>query len=335
MKPIILMTVALGCGLVAAIGVFKQMGKNSAASSQEKPVKVVVAAREININEPLTEENVKVVDWPADQKLQGAASEVKDLEGKYARVRLYPGEPILDGKIMGITDASSSLRVPKGYRVVSVKVSLDSSVSNLIEPGDRVDVIAVIRPSRENPTAVAKTILKAVRVFAINSEIVRSLDPDKSPEEARTVSLLLKPEQAEKLMMATELGKIKLAMRSPEDAQLVETSGCTVGDVLGRADVADEVEPTGQLALCSTPQPTNVNEGPAYWAMVVSSPGNAQKFTWATPDAMPKMEVLYSSDKSSSDKPSDDAQDDASGDDSGDLELDSDIQVTDYRGSAE
>jgi hypothetical protein len=164
---------------------------------------------------------------------------------------------------------------------------MDASVSNLIEPGDRVDVIAVLRETRENPTALAKTILKGVRVFAVNSEIVRSIELEDSPDEVRTVSLLLEPGDAEKVMMAAEMGTIKLAMLSPEDeVQVKETEGCTLNQVLGRA--ADWMLNRGSAASAA-----GLGHGSAHWSMVVSSPGVAHKYTWSSPGSQPQIETLY------------------------------------------
>jgi len=291
MKPLVLVIVALGCGLVAAVGVFQQM--DSKAAPQVQSMSVLVASKEISINEALSEENVEIVEWPGDQVPQGVISDVLELEGMYARARLYPGEPILTNKVMDDTAAGSSVRIPEGYRAVSVKVSLDSSVSNLIEPGDRVDVIAVLKETSKNPVGMAKTILTGVRVFAVNSDIVRSLDFEKSPDEARAISLLLRPEQVEKLMMATEMGTIKLAMRSPDDEKVDDTSGCTMDRVLGRGEAADDLSGTGRLSLGRGGEGERYNDD--HWAMILGSPGTAKRFTWATPDAMPEMQVLRSS----------------------------------------
>lgn len=333
MKPIILIAIALGCGLVAAVGVYQQM--NSAASQVEK-VGVVVAKKEININEALNEENVELAEWEPNQVLEGAISTLEDLEGAYARARFYPGEAILEGKIRDGTKSGNSIGVPEGYRVISVKVSLDSSVSNLVEPGDRVDVIVVLNDCGPE-LALAKTILTAARVYAVNSELTPSLDPEKAPEEARAVSLILKPEQIEKLALAAEMGTIKLSLRSPDDAEISEPPGCTSSEMLGKTDVADEVS-NGQVAInrgLLSEQPAQDPSGP-HWSMVVMSPGRAEKYTWATRGCVPQMEVLYSSDSSSSSEPSTEEDDDSGDDRVEDFDdLDDDVQVTDYSNAHE
>lgn len=213
------------------------------------------------------------------------------------------------------------MRIPEGYRAVSVKVSLDSSVSNLIEPGDRVDVIAVLRSTRDHPTAMAKTILTGVRVFAVNSDIVRSLNFEKDPDEARAVSLLLKPDQAEKLMMANELGSIKLAMRSPDDEKVDDTKGCTMERVLGQGDVADGVSSMGALDLGR--KGNRLDVGDNHWEMIVGSPGSMRQYTWAQENSIPRVEVVQASGDTSSSDVGDEEEFDELGDD---------IEVTDYSG---
>mgnify|MGYP001034754513 CR=1 FL=1 len=220
MRSTVLIIVALGCGLVASLGVYQYL---RAASKPDESRAVLVATKEININEPLTGENVRIAVWPSRQVPQGSLSDLKQIENKYARIRLYEGEPILGAKVMNWDDASGSLKVPKGYRAVSVKVTMEASVSSLIEPGDHVDVIVVVQRSQDTPS-MAKTILRAVQVFAVNSQMAKSQDKDKTLEEVRTVSLLVDPDQAEKLSMGQDLGTIRLALRSPGDEMADETA---------------------------------------------------------------------------------------------------------------
>ena len=292
MKSIFLVAVALSCGLVAAVGAFQYLDKAQAAGKLEMR-EVLIASREININEAFSEQNVQRASLPKSVVQHGALTDIDKLDNKYARVRLYPGEPILLEKVMGIDDTSGSLKVPLGYRVVSVKVTSESSVSSLIEPGDRVDVVVVLKHTRETPVAIAKTILKAVRVFAVNSEMARTMDADKTADQARTVSVLLKPDQVEKLMMAADLGNIRLALRSPDDPDVDETAGCTIEKIFGNGDVADETFGNGKINVpgLTTAEPNNTeneNDDQNHWTMVVASPHGSADFRWpeegATPD---------------------------------------------------
>ena len=277
MRSSVLIMVAVGCGFVASLGVYQYL---RAASDKEETKSVLVAIKEININQPLNEENVRVEQWPSRQIPQGSLGQLTQIEAKYARIRLYPGEPILAAKVMNWDDASSSLKVPKGFRAVSVKVTMDSSVSSLIEPGDKVDVIVVMKRSQDSP-AMSKTILKLVQVFAVNTEMAKSPDKDKTLEEVRTISLLLDPEGAERLAMGQEMGTVRLTLRGPDDPLVDDTPGCSVDRLFGRGTVADVDDHAG------------VDSGPAVsdsgtdslpmtggWSMVIESPERTEGYSF-------------------------------------------------------
>jgi len=285
-----LIFVALGCGFVASLGVYQYL---KAASKQDETRTVLVAAKEININEPLNQENVRIMQWDGRLIPQGSLSELKQVENKYARIRLYPGEPILGAKVMNWDDASGSLKVPKGYRAVSVKVTMEASVSSLIEPGDHVDVIVVVKRSQDTPS-MAKTILRAVQVFAVNSQMAKSQDKDKTLDEVRTVSLLVDPDQAEKLSMGQDLGTIRLALRSPGDEMVDETIGCTLDRLLGRGDVADpdagHAALSGQTeAVAADAESTSPSAEQDGWTMIVDSPVQTKEFRLAAPGQTPRL----------------------------------------------
>jgi pilus assembly protein CpaB len=247
---------------------------------------VLVASRDINISEALNEENVRIASLPKSVIQQGALKNLEDLENRFARVRLYPGEPILRDKVMGTEGTASSIKVPPGYRVVSVKVTSESSVSSLVTPGDRVDIVVVLRDSPDMPMAFSKTILRAVRVFAVNSEIARTADLGTNVEEARTVSVLLKPDQVETLMMAADLGRIRLSLRSPDDPEVEETTGCTIEKIFGRGDVAEETSGSGAIdipglrGLASHPRQPVQPAVEDHWRMVISSPDGDSNYRW-------------------------------------------------------
>ncbi len=294
MRSVFLIAVALSCGLVATVGVFQYLDKVQAAGKAEMQ-EVLVASRDINISEALNEENVRIASLPKSVVQHGALTDLEDLDNRFARVRLYPGEPILHDKVMGTEGTASSVKVPPGYRVVSVKVTSESSVSSLVTPGDRVDIVVVLRNSSDTPMAFSKTILRAVRVFAVNSEIARTADMDSNVEDARTVSVLLKPDQVETLMMAADLGHIRLSLRSPDDAEVEETTGCTIEKIFGRGDVADETAGNGGIDVPGlrgrASRPTGPVEKPVedHWRMVIASPHGDSNYRWQEEGGSPNL----------------------------------------------
>lgn len=291
MRSTALIMVAVGCGFVASLGVYQYL---RTTSDKEETRSVLVASKEININQPLNGQNVRVEQWPSRQIPQGSLGQLKQIDAKFARIRLYPGEPVLAAKVMDWNDASSSLKVPKGFRAVSVKVTMDSSVSSLIEPGDKVDVIVVMKRSQDTPP-MSKTILKSVQVFAVNTEMAKSQDKDKekAPEEVRTISLLLDPEGAERLAMGQELGTVRLTLRSPDDLLVDDTPGCSVDRLFGRGTVAD-IDDHARVDSAQAPADAEPAISPdcGGWSMIMESPERTEVYSFEGPGKAPKLDSI-------------------------------------------
>ena len=249
-KSMVLILIALGCGLVATIGV-SQVMKNRNGEKAEDTESVVLVIENIDLGQALTNEVVQLEQWPRDSIPTGAVRSLEEVEGKYARQYLYPGEPLLAEKMMD-SSQDDSARIEKGYRVKAVKVTDQSAVGNLIKPGDRVDVIAFLK-SRDVVGERTKTILRNIRVFAVNSLTSRqsNTEGEEGAIDAKTVSLLVKPSQVQLLVLAEGLGRIELSLRHPNDPKDDSTDEPTTLEALlgdnAKADVASDQKPTGLL----------------------------------------------------------------------------------------
>jgi len=225
-KSIALLGLALGCGLVASIGITQVLARrHSDTATPGEAETVFVAMQDIPLGDFLTSQVLRLEQWPKDKIPTGALSRIEDVEGRRARTRLYAGETILENKLFRKGDSSqgADILIPKGYRVVSVKVDLVSGAANMLLPGSRVDVMVFLTrcSQMDIPETTTRTILQDIKVFAVN-DVVNLDAADKDSHKsitAMTISLLVTPEQAAKLMLASEMGKIKLVMRSPEDDQ--------------------------------------------------------------------------------------------------------------------
>ncbi|PQO45011.1 Flp pilus assembly protein CpaB [Blastopirellula marina] len=245
-KSLILIVFALGCGLVASIGISQVLeNKQQPAAPQMEMENIFVAIEDIDINEQLTPELIKLEPWPKDKVPEGAVTNLEELEKRRPRVRLYAGEPILERKLFGSNeDNGASKMIPSGFRVHSVRVTAESSASGLILPGDRVDVLVYLRSSGAINKTLTRTILKNVRVFAVNEQTHRETDAEGNSINAKTVSLLVKPSQVEILMLASQLGSLSLSLRPPneEAGDEDETDDATVEELLGVDEDADPKE---------------------------------------------------------------------------------------------
>ena len=216
-KSLILILIALGCGLVASIGI-SQVVERGGDGVEVQTTPIYVAMVDLGIGQVLGPKAIKIEEWPNDKIPEGAIRDAAELEGMRPKQPLYAGEPILQAKLAKEGDlVGTARRIKKGFRVAAVKVTRESAVAGLIFPGDRVDVMSFVRASSGNNGPRADTILSNIEVFAINDRIDRVLDGEGNSIDAKTVSLLVKPDQAQKLMYYANLGPLNLALRRPDD----------------------------------------------------------------------------------------------------------------------
>jgi pilus assembly protein CpaB len=209
----VFLLIACVCGTIAAIGVSQWMQAQNVGRTELKTVEIFVTSRSIDVAEEITAEKIKLEQWPADRIPEGSTGNLKDLEGKFAKQRFYAGEPVMPVKLMDDSNSNSS-SIPRGYSVVSMKADADGSATNLVSPGDRVDVMAYFTKSDLVPETTAKTVLRGIRVFAIDGKTDRE-ELAKDAKPAKNISLLIHKNDAPVWTYATELGKVRLQLCNP------------------------------------------------------------------------------------------------------------------------
>lgn len=243
-KSLGLLILALGCGLVASIGITQVMKHKEEAAPAADTEPILVATQNIPMGETLTAAMVKQELWPKDRVPPGSVGSLEEMEGHRSRTRLFAGEPILKSRISGKgTDSSVASQLPRGMRLVAVKVDAVSGTGSLILPGDKVDVLVHLL---QNPPAgimepMTRTILQDIKVFAVDATTnTDAMDSEVKSISAKTVSLLVSPEQAQKVTLATEMGQVRLVLRSPDDDNHSEVTGVSVRDLIGAVETPGE-----------------------------------------------------------------------------------------------
>src|SRR5688500_11164084 len=139
-KSLILLALALGCGLVASIGISQVLDSSNRPVAVET-APIYVALQNINVGDPLTEAMVSLEEWPKDKVPVGAITTWEELEDRRPRTNIYQGEPILDGKLLTKGQTNDPIQgVPSGMRLKTVSVDARKSAAGLLSPGDRVDI---------------------------------------------------------------------------------------------------------------------------------------------------------------------------------------------------
>ncbi len=221
-KSILLLVLALGCGLVASIGVTQLKSDQQVVTVQGETVDIYVAMQDILMGNVIKPEMVKLTPWPKDKLPKDAVMKLEDLKDRRPRSIINEGDVIRESKLLSPGQIDDVLgKIPKGYEAMTVKVDDVSSMSGLLKPGDWVNVVVHVNA---NPTAgipSAMTIrpkdLQRVQVFAMGTITERDRNGQDTVTVGKTVSLLLTPPQAQLMTFASEIGQIRLLGRNAEE----------------------------------------------------------------------------------------------------------------------
>jgi pilus assembly protein CpaB len=256
-RVFLVLVLALTAGGVLAYGTYNYMQSAAtsapAAAAATRPV--VVAAADLPIGAELAAEDLKVLQWPADGVPQDVFTRVEDVVGRGLVVPVIQNEVILPLKLAD-EGAGAGLppAIPPGLRAVSVRVNEVIGVAGYVVPGTRVDVVATVSPTPQQTDVTSKVILTDVQVLAAGTKIENS--ETNQPMQVTVVTLLVNPDEAERLTLASTEGKIQLALRNPLDRSKPETRGVRPAVLLGTAPVT-RVVPSRRAAAAPvvTPPP--------------------------------------------------------------------------------
>ena len=235
----IALVVAVFFGLIAAYGIYnflsyKQKETDSLRASNQE---IVVAAQDIppgtTINEEVIKKGmIKTTPWPKNSIPVGAFSSPQQVVGKINRVKILANEPILESRLAG-EGAGLTVRLEAGKRALAVRVDEIIGVSGFIVPDDRVDVILTTTPLGANQDAkISKIVLQNKRVLSVAQSTEQK---DGKPQLARSITLEVTPDEAEKLSLASQEGQIVLALRGLGDDSETRTIGSNKRDLLSLA----------------------------------------------------------------------------------------------------
>lgn len=212
---IVAIVLAIGTGWLTLnylSGLQRQANDNSA------PRMIIVAAQDIPARVPITAAMLARVSRPASAVEPDAVSDPSKILGALSLITIPAGSSVTESKVGHPTDVGLPVRLTTGMRAVSVQIDKVKGISGLIEPGDRVDVIADPPKSSAVPPP-ASAILRGVRVLAIGDTLeYSSATPSPAEATSTTVTLEVTPIQADLLVMADNNSSLRLALRSPKES---------------------------------------------------------------------------------------------------------------------
>jgi pilus assembly protein CpaB len=217
-----------------------------------------VAKVAIPLGTKIIPEQLMVVQFPAESTPDGAFQSVEKLSGRVAVVNIAPREPITEIRLAPEGTAGGlSAVIPEGYRAMTVKVDDVVGISGFIMPGTLVDVVVVIVPGDNGVQAqdpISKIVLQNIKVLA-NGQNIDKPESEREANSVKAVTLLVTPEQAEKLALASSEGKLQLVMRNSIDQGDEQTRGINKRGLLGGDKAMPAPDPGSLKSERSEPVP--------------------------------------------------------------------------------
>jgi pilus assembly protein CpaB len=208
---------ALAVGLLVAFSVYSKLRTSSGSNSSERAVRVVVAADDIQVGIKLADHDVGMVTIPESAVPPGFFSDPSKVLDRGAVLPIGKGEFILPSKLAAL-NAGGGLPslIPPGMRAVSVRVNDVVSVAGFVQPGTRVDVLSTGNQGGGNDRQTT-TVLENVAVIAVGKSLDRNASAD--AQTAPVITLLVSPDDAQKLALVSQEGRIQLSLRNPLDTK--------------------------------------------------------------------------------------------------------------------
>jgi pilus assembly protein CpaB len=233
---------ALVFGLLAAVSVSRYL---SSAQAYTKNLNMVAVAKvAIPVGTKIIPEQVMMVQFPKESTPDGTFEAAAKLTDRVAVVNIGAREPITESRLAPAGTAGGlSAVIPEGYRAMTVKVDDVVGISGFIMPGTLVDVVVVIRPddtSAQGP--ISKIVLQNIKVLA-NGQNIDKPENQRDANSVKVVTLLVTPEQAEKLALASSEGKLQLVMRNSIDQGDEQTTGVNKRGLLSGEHAATQPDP--------------------------------------------------------------------------------------------
>ncbi len=257
-RPVIFVALAGLAAMLASVVVYSALKKREAEvqRAMAKTVYIVVAATDLPLGSKIDPGQLKLARWSADAIPDGAFTNPSQVAGAFVKNQFVTNEPIVATKLyLGQKTAGvMPLLIPPGMRAVSVPVDEVSDISGFILPHAHVDILVAVANQGEGHAdkPFSKIVLQNVEVLAVAQEVEDKKD---EPDLVKVVTVLVTPQDAERLALATREGVLHLAMRNYSDNKIVLTSGTDVQGLLHQYSVNSAPVISVQHAVSAPYQP--------------------------------------------------------------------------------
>jgi pilus assembly protein CpaB len=259
-RTLLVLAIAVTVATIASVSIYKAVQRIPERQVEVATVYTVVAAKPLPTGSLVAADDVKLVGWPAKTPLSGGISDPKAVVNRGLVASVLENEPITESKLAPV-GAGGGLppSIPAGMRAISVKVNEVIGVAGFVVPGTRVDVVVTV--TRQEQDSMSRIVVSDVQVLTAGTKVEQA-KKDSEPIPSSVVTLMVTPEDAEKIALASNEGHITLVLRNPLDVQPVGTRGVRMASLMGDPEPPPVVKVVKNQRVAVVPKPA-VEEAPA------------------------------------------------------------------------
>jgi pilus assembly protein CpaB len=232
-----ILLIALVISAGASYAVYRLVRTQIGTAAGPASAEILVAARGLEIGTLIKDTDVKAGQWVGPLPA-GAILKKEDAVGRGVVSAIYEGEPLLDNRLAAAgAGGGLAATIPPGMRAVAVRVNDVVGVAGFVVSGMRVDVLISGNPPGSTASGPkVKTLLQNIEVLSAGQNFQK--DNEGKPVQVPVVNLLVTPDQAEILSLASNETRIQLILRNPLDTQATNTPGTAMSTLFGEAKPA-------------------------------------------------------------------------------------------------
>jgi pilus assembly protein CpaB len=258
-RTLIVLAVAVAMAGVAAYLVYRVVTNIPIREVEVARRFQVVAAKNLGMGTRIAEADVKVVAWPEDAPVEGGFSEISQVVGRGVLQTIVLNEPVVQHKLAA-PEAGAGLppTIKEGMRALSLRVNDVVGVAGYVLPGTKVDVLVTLREQPNAASNMTRVVVDNVHVLAAGKIYDTEQGRQGQAIDTAVVTLMLTPEQAEKVALAASEGQILLTLRNPLDAEPTVSPGARRATLFSRGGVPvtiDDAAPRPRVSRAVAPPP--------------------------------------------------------------------------------
>jgi pilus assembly protein CpaB len=231
-RTIVVVGVAVLVAAIASFGVYRAIQQMPVREVEVRSLYQVVAVRDMQMGTLITQNDVKLVPWPASSPVAGGFQTAEPVLNRGLIGGVLANEPITESKLAPLAaGAGLPPSITEGMRALSIRVNEVVGVAGFVVPGTHVDVLVTLTEGQTD--SMTRVVVSDVQVLTAGTRYDQEKSRDGQPIPTSVVTLLLQPLDAERITLASQRGSLMLTLRNPLDRKLTESKGVRTGALFG------------------------------------------------------------------------------------------------------